>query len=49
MKFGVVRFPGSCDDVDALLAALPAALERARRAGQVRIDARMAAAVRGGA
>ena len=21
MKFGVVRFPGSCDDVDALLAA----------------------------
>ena len=21
MKFGVVRFPGTCDDVDALLAA----------------------------
>ena len=21
MKFGIVRFPGSCDDVDALLAA----------------------------
>ena len=28
MKFGVVRFPGTCDDVDALLAAL------ARRRGR---------------
>lgn len=36
-------------DVDALLAALPGALERARRAGQVRVSARMAAAARGGA
>ncbi len=37
------------DDVDALLAALPAALTRARRAGQVRVSAQMAAAVRDGA
>ena len=29
MRFGVVRFPGSCDDVDALLAA--------RRAGEAEI------------
>jgi cysteine desulfurase len=36
-------------DVDALLAALPGVLERARRAGQVRISAQMAAAARGGA
>jgi len=34
-------------DVDALLAALPPALERARRAGQVRISSRLAAAARG--
>jgi cysteine desulfurase len=33
-------------DVEALLSALPAALDRARRAGQVRIDARLAASVR---
>jgi cysteine desulfurase len=37
------------DDVDALLAAMPAALTRARRAGQVRVSAQMAAAVRDGA
>jgi cysteine desulfurase len=36
-------------DVDALLGALPAALDRARRAGQVRISAQMASAARGGA
>ena len=36
-------------DVAALLAALPAALERARRAGQVRVTAQMAAAARRGA
>ena len=35
-------------DVDALVAALPAALARAGRAGQVRISAQMAAAARGG-
>lgn len=34
-------------DVDALLAALPAALERARRAGQVRVSSQLAAAARG--
>ncbi|HEX6886589.1 MAG TPA: cysteine desulfurase family protein [Candidatus Nanopelagicales bacterium] len=33
-------------EVEALLSALPAALDRARRAGQVRIDARLAASVR---
>ena len=36
------------DDVDALVAALPAALARAGRAGQVRISAQMAAAARSG-
>ena len=36
-------------DVDALLAALPAALDRARRAGQVRVTSAMAAAARRGA
>jgi cysteine desulfurase len=36
------------DDIDALLGALPSALERARRAGQVRVSAQMAAAARGG-
>lgn len=36
------------DDVDALLAALPTVLDRARRAGQVRVSAQMAAAARGG-
>lgn len=36
------------EDVDALLAALPPALQRAQRAGQVRISSQMAAAVRGG-
>ena len=35
-------------DVDALVAALPAALARAGRAGQVRISAQMAAAARDG-
>jgi cysteine desulfurase len=35
-------------DVEALLAALPAALDRARRAGQVRISARLATALDGG-
>jgi cysteine desulfurase len=35
-------------DVDALVAALPAALARAGRAGQVRISAQMAAAARAG-
>jgi cysteine desulfurase len=35
-------------DVDALVDALPGALARARRAGQVRISARLAAAVRDG-
>jgi cysteine desulfurase len=35
-------------DVDALVAALPAALDRAGRAGQVRISAQMAAAARDG-
>lgn len=33
-------------DVDALLATLPMALDRARRAGQVRVSAQMAAAAR---
>ena len=36
-------------DVEALAAALPAVLDRARRAGQVRVSAQMAAAVREGA
>jgi cysteine desulfurase len=36
-------------DVEALLAALPGALERARRAGQVRVSSRLAAAARDGA
>jgi cysteine desulfurase len=35
-------------DVDALLGALPEVLERARRAGQVRVSPRLAAAVRDG-
>jgi cysteine desulfurase len=35
-------------DVEALVAALPAVLDRARRAGQVRVSAQMAAAVREG-
>jgi hypothetical protein len=35
--------------VAALLDALPAALDRARRAGQVRVSARVAAAARDGA
>jgi len=35
-------------DVAALLSALPAALERARRAGQVRVSAQLAAALRDG-
>ena len=34
-------------DVDALLAALPPALERARRAGQVRVSPQLAAVARG--
>jgi cysteine desulfurase len=37
------------DDVAALLDALPEALERARRAGQVRVSSRLAAAARDGA
>lgn len=36
-------------DVDALLDALPGALERARRAGQVRLEARTPPVVSGGA
>ena len=36
-------------DVEALVAALPAALDRARRAGQVRVSAQMAALARRGA
>jgi cysteine desulfurase len=35
-------------DVDALIDALPSVLARARRAGQVRVSAQMAAAARDG-
>jgi cysteine desulfurase len=48
LRFSLGR-DSSRPDVDALLAALPAALQRAQRAGQVRISSQMAAAVRGGA
>lgn len=47
LRFSLGR-SSSLKDVDALLAALPAALQRAQRAGQVRISSQMAAAVRGG-
>ncbi len=47
LRFSLGR-TSSRADVQALLGALPAALERARRAGQIRVSPVMAAAVRGG-
>lgn len=41
--------PTTQEDVDALVEALPAVLERAGRAGQIRVSSQMAAAARDGA